>query len=253
MTCITAARLSLARDGAEPPPDRWLSLTEIPRALAALIRLPFNARRLARMPRGKGDRVLVIPGFGAGDGSTAILRAYLRFLGYDVHGWGLGRNLGARTIGVHNERLIDRFDALRKDGREVHIIGWSMGGIMARMLARVRPEGVAQLVLLAAPFAGNPYANRAWQLYERISGHSLSHPVARAQIRQSKLPPPVPSTSLYSKTDGVVSWTCCLEPEVSHCRNIEVNSAHCAFGIDADILAHVAHVLACPPPSKDVK
>jgi len=246
MTCLTAARLSLAVDGADPIPQRWRGLAEIPRAIGSLIRLPFEATRLARAPRGNGETIFVIPGFGAADGSTLVLRRYLTSLGYDVHGWGLGRNLGARTIGIHNERLIERFDSFGVD-RKVHVIGWSMGGIMARMLSRARPERIAQLILLAAPFAGNPYANRAWQLYERISGHSLSHPVARRQIAESKLPPPVASTALYSKSDGVVAWTCCREPEAEHCRNIEVDSAHCAFGVDPDVLLLVAQSLANPP------
>lgn len=246
MTCVTAARLSLIADGSDPIPRWWLGLAEIPRTVGALLRLPLRAKQLARAPRGDGETIFVIPGFGATDGSTLVLRRYLASLGYAVHGWGLGRNLGARTVGVHNERLIERFDAISR-GRKVHVIGWSMGGIMARMLSRARPDRVGQLVLLAAPFTGNPYANRAWQLYERISGHSLSHPVARQQIAESKLPPPVASTALYSKSDGVVAWTCCREPEGEHCRNIEVDSAHCAFGVDPDVLFLVAQSLANPP------
>lgn len=190
---------------------------------------------------------MVIPGFGAGDKSTAVLRSYLRWLGYAPMGWGLGRNLGARTIGQHNEVLVERLGQLHRQlGEKITLIGWSMGGIIARMVARERMEAVARIVLLAAPITGNPYSNRGWSAYERMSGHSLAHPVARAQIRQSKLPMPVPSTSLYSKSDGVVHWECCLEPATRHSRNIEVRSSHCGFAFSPPVLRTIADCLAQP-------
>jgi pimeloyl-ACP methyl ester carboxylesterase len=226
-------------------PPKWLAFAEIPRLFGSLAALPWNFAELASAPLGDGSTVLVIPGFAASDGSTAILRAYLAWLGYDTHGWELGRNLGARTIGVHNEALIRRFDQLRAEaGQKPHVIGWSMGGIMARMLSRARPDDVEQLILLGSPFAGDPYANHAWQLYEKISGHSLSDPVAQAQIAESKLPPPVRSASIYSKSDGVVAWDCCLEPAAPHTQNIEVDAAHCAMAFDAKVLRTVADLLA---------
>jgi pimeloyl-ACP methyl ester carboxylesterase len=230
-------------------PTPAITLAEVPRAVASILSLPMAARKLSRAPRGEGQPVLVIPGFAAADGSTAILRAYLNRLDYDAHGWGLGRNLGAKTIGVHNERLIrrlDRFHARRK--RPVALVGWSMGGIMARMIARARPDKVSRVVTLAAPFTGDPFANRAWQVYERMTGHSLAHPVAQAQIAESKLPMPVPATAIHSKSDGVVDWRCCLEPNTGATDNVEVRASHCGMGFDADALHAVAHAL-----SRDVR
>lgn len=219
--------------------------------LGALATLPFNLPTLADAPRGSGETVLVIPGFAASDGSTAILRRYLAWLGYEAHGWSLGLNLGARTVGLHTEILIERFDQLwATAGRKLHVIGWSMGGIMARMLSRARPDAIEQLILLGAPFTGNPRANRAWKLYERISGHSLSHPVTQAQVVQSRLAPPVRSTSIYSKSDGIVAWSCCLEPAAGNTRNIEVDAVHCALGFDARVLRLVAEMLATAPPAR---
>lgn len=245
--------MSSHRPNAEPPayttplPPRWLTWTEIPRALMALASLPLRSRLLAAAPRGKGEPVLVIPGFASGDGSTAVLRAYLRWLGYRPHGWQLGRNLGARTIGIHNERLIDRLIAVhRATGQPVRLLGWSMGGIMARMIARAEPERVAQVISLGAPFAGDPFANHAWRVYERMSGHSLRHPIAQAQIAESKLPMPLPAVSIYSRTDGIVAWQSCIEPARPHTGNIEVSSAHCGFGFAPQVLRAVADTLANP-------
>lgn len=226
-------------------PRRLLALAEIPRMIFAIASLPLNVLRLARAARGNGCPVLVIPGFATTDKSTLVLRAYLSWLGYNVYGWELGRNFGAKTIGLHNERLIARLDQINSlEGTKVILIGWSMGGVMARMISRVRPQKVKQIVTLGAPFSGNPFANSAWKLYERMSGHSLSHPIAQAQIAESKLPPPVPSVALFSKSDGVVAWQSCLEPEHQHTLNVEVESAHCGFGFSPSVLRVVADTLA---------
>jgi pimeloyl-ACP methyl ester carboxylesterase len=228
-------------------PSRWLSWAELPRTGFALARLPLNLRRLAAAPKGDQSTVLVIPGFATTDRSTVVLRAYLNWLGYRAVGWELGRNLGAKTIGLRNERLHDRLAQLFCESQhKVSIIGWSMGGIMARMIARNSPDLVSRVISLGAPFTGDPFANHAWQVYERLTGHSLSHPIARAQIAESKLPLPVPAISLYSKSDGIVDWQCCLEPDRSSSHNIEVQSAHCAFGFDPVVLRTVADVLAWP-------
>jgi pimeloyl-ACP methyl ester carboxylesterase len=236
---------SFSSDGIRGFSTRFLGLAEVPRAILAIIRLPLYLPHLRAAPPGNGLPILVIPGFAMSDKSTAILRVYLRWLGYDVSGWGLGRNLGAKTIGIHNEKLVARLKEIyNKVGQPVTLIGWSMGGIMARMIARAEPKNVRQIISLGAPFAGDPFANTAWRNYERMSGHSLSHPVARAQIAESKLPPPVPSLSLFSKSDGIVAWQSCLEPKRPHTSNIEVQSAHCAFGFCPVVLRTVADQLA---------
>ncbi|MCX7283309.1 MAG: alpha/beta hydrolase [Novosphingobium sp.] len=233
------------RRSAQTMPRRWLGYAELPRAMLALASIPLHGRLLRSAPKGDRGPVLVIPGFATTDRSTFVLRRYLSWLGYDVHGWGLGRNLGAKTIGLHNERLIARLGEVhRRSRRKVRLIGWSMGGIMARMISREMPQAVLQIVCLGAPFSGDPFANNVWKIYERLSGHSLSHPIAQQQIARSKFAPPVPSTSLYSRSDGVVSWRSCLEPPAPGTANIQVQSAHCGFGFDPRVLRTVADRLA---------
>ena len=114
-------------------PQRWLAWAEVPRALFAMANLPHHLTELSSAPQGDQRPVFVIPGIGMTDRSTLILRRYLGFLGYKVHAWELGRNLGAKTIGLRNERLIERVKFVHNAAqRPVTLIGWSMGGIMAR-------------------------------------------------------------------------------------------------------------------------
>jgi pimeloyl-ACP methyl ester carboxylesterase len=144
-------------------PKRWLAWAELPRTVYAIASLPLHWPRLAFAAKGDHRPVLVIPGFATNDRSTFILRRYLNFLGYQVYPWALGRNLGAKTIGVHNERLVGRLNAIHAQERQpITVIGWSMGGIMARMLARDMPHKIREVISLGAPFTGDPFANTAW-------------------------------------------------------------------------------------------
>ena len=223
----------------------WLAWAEVPRVLYAMATLPSGWLNLSTAQKGDDRPIFVIPGIGMTDRSTWILRRYLTYLGYTVHAWGLGRNLGAKTIGRHNELLIARIQSVYHDeGQSLTLIGWSMGGIMARMVARHHSHNIREVISLGAPFGGDPFTSRAWKIYERLSGHSLRDPVAEAQIAESKLPLPVLACSFYSTSDGVVPWQACLEPNTPNARNIPVRSAHCGFGFSAPVLRAVADRLA---------
>ncbi|MES2781332.1 MAG: alpha/beta hydrolase [Pseudomonadota bacterium] len=224
---------------------RWLAWAEVPRALYAMATLPGGWVNMSSAPKGDRRPIFVIPGIGMTDRSTLVIRQYLTFLGYSVHPWALGRNLGAKTIGIHNERLIERIEQVYRDQQQpLTLIGWSMGGIMARMVARRSPKMVREVICLGSPFGGDPFASSAWEVYERLSGHSLRDPVAQAQIAESKLPLPVPACSFYSRSDGIVPWQACREPNTPDARNIAVRSAHCGFGFSPPVLRAVADRLA---------
>lgn len=229
------------------PPRLLLSLAELPRALAELSTLPLTAPLLLSAPHGDGHPVLVLPGFTASDRSTGILRRYLTHLGYDAHTWDLGRNLGPRSIGADGRHLAARLDEIHeRTGRTISLIGWSLGGVMARQLSRQAPHAVRQIITLGSPFTGNPQATPVRKVYERVTGNSTAENRMRFNFAESRTPPPVPSTAIYSRSDGVVPWQNCIEPESPTTDNIEVHGSHCGLGVNPAVLYAIADRLAQP-------
>ena len=229
------------------PPSPLLALTELPRALAEFGTIPWAAPMLMMAPRGDGHPVLVLPGFSTTDRSTGVLRRYLTRIGYDAYAWELGRNLGPRAIGQRAEKLIARLEEIyTATGKKVSLVGWSLGGILARQLSRRRPDMVRDIVTLGSPFAGDPRSTNVWRLYEMLSGQRMKDPDTQAQLRESHEAPPVPSTAIFSKYDGIVAWQSCIEPESATTDNIEVPGSHCGLGVNPVVLYAVAERLAQP-------
>jgi pimeloyl-ACP methyl ester carboxylesterase len=205
---------------------------------ASLALLP--AWRLA--PRGDGHPVLILPGLGAGDESTAIMRGFLRSRGYAVSRWGRGRNLGFRA-GLLAALRGQLSQLATQHGRKVSLIGWSLGGIFARELAKQAPDEVRLVITMASPFTGHPRATNAFRLYEWMTGRRIGAPEIHEPLRA---PPPVPTTSIWSRTDGVVSWRCSVEREQPLVENIEINASHLGIGTHPLALYAVADRLAQP-------
>ncbi|MBY0520310.1 MAG: alpha/beta hydrolase [Sphingomonas sp.] len=227
------------------PPSLLLALTELPRAIAELGSLAPAAPLLATAKRGDGHPVMVLPGFVTSDISTTLLRRFLTQLGYDTHAWELGRNLGPKAIGWSGEKLIGRLDQIHKTtGKRVSLIGWSLGGVMARQLSRRLPGAVRQVISLGSPFAGTPKATNVWRAYEMLTGQKIDDSETREQLRESATPPPVPSTSIYTREDGVVAWQNCVEPRSAETDNIEVHGSHCGLGVNPAVLYAVADRLS---------
>ena len=226
-------------------PSMPLYLTEPARGLAGLAFLPLAAGWLAAAPRGDGHDVLVLPGLLASDTSTLPLRRFLRLLGYDACGWGLGRNRGP-TEAVLEQLPRALADHVQRTGGAVSLVGWSLGGIFAREIARLHPRQVRQVITLGSPFAGTD----RWRNYADGPYRRLSHLHAAAGRLPSRLqvarPIRVPSTSVYSRQDGIVSWQACLEPETALHENVEVRCSHLGFGVDPATLWLIADRLALP-------
>ena len=192
--------------------------------------------------RGDGHPVLVLPALAAGDASTALLRRFLHSLGYAATGWGQGLNLGLRP-GVL-ERAHGRLMRLRVEhGRAVSLVGWSLGGIYARELAKLSPETVRLVITLGSPFTGHPRETNAWRLYEFASGHRIGSHDRHAALRAA---PPVPTSSIWSLSDGVVSWRCSVETRRELAENIVVDSSHFGLGAHPAALYAIADRLAQP-------
>ena len=136
---------------------------------------------LLSAPRGDGHAVLVYPGFLATDFSTRPLRRLLRTLGHDAHGWGQGRNVGPR--GDTLQQALQRIEDLhRSSGRKLSLVGWSLGGLYARELAKQAPHAVRAVVTLGSPFAGPMQANNAWRTYQWVHRHRPPEPPSRAEL-----------------------------------------------------------------------
>ena len=183
-------------------------------------------------PKGDGHPVMVIPGLGTTDRSTHFIRHFLDEIGYDSYSWGMGRNLGPQQgIDELINNLSDRVEKIYhlSEKKEVSIIGWSLGGIYAREIAKVKPEMVRQVITLGTPFKDASNGTNIKFLYDLLSkDKSYEDPTLMQRIAEK---PPVPFTSLYSRTDGVVHWQSSIEDETPLSENIEIhNSSHLGLG-----------------------
>lgn len=226
------------------PPSRLLFALEVralPELAAFTASLPFL---FAATPRGDGHPVLVFPGLITGDPATLPLRSFLKSKGYAAYGWELGWNHGPRP-GVEEGMLARVRELADRHGRKVSLVGWSLGGIYARQLAKVFPDLVRCVITLGSPFNGDPRATNAWRLYERKSGRRIDErenhiggPIAP--------PPPVPATAIYSRSDGVCAWRMCMEHESPLTESIEITASHCGLAHHPAGVFAVADRLAQP-------
>lgn len=230
-------------------PSKMLLAFETTRAIFEYCQSLFLTAPLKFIsPRGDGHPVIILPGLGTADGSTHFARNFLSGLGYNVHPWGLGRNMGPRR-GLEKLTL-DIEDRVRSiseaaGGAKVSVIGWSLGGIYARELAKSHPSLVRQVITLGTPFKVRLGATNAQFLYELLS-KDKSH-LDPAFIDQISLKPPVPFTSIYSKSDGVVSWECSIEEEDEFAENIQVPYAsHLGLGHNPITMYLLANRLSQP-------
>jgi pimeloyl-ACP methyl ester carboxylesterase len=189
--------------------------------------------------------VLVMPGWLAGDTSTRALRWFLRDRGYHAHAWRLGRNRGPTPEAIAG--MIARLQALHaRHGRRVSLVGWSLGGIYARELARRFPDMVRQVITLASPFR-DTNATTVARLYRSglIRPPRTPDPDAEVQ-RRLRTPLAVPSSSLYSRTDGIVAWRSCLDDPGPTRENIAIRASHCGIGHHPAAMLVIADRLSQP-------
>jgi pimeloyl-ACP methyl ester carboxylesterase len=240
---VTALDRSEAAAERLRPPGLVLLLAEV-RAVLEFNTSLLLSPLLLRAPRGDGHPVLALPGFLATDISMAPLRRYLKQLGYDTYAWKLGRNLGG---------IASRRNALKKllteihetTGRKVSIVGWSLGGVYARDLALQLPGMVRSVITLGTPFASDVRATNATRLYEALSGETVEANSELTRAIAGDLP--VPVTSIYSRTDGIVNWRTSLVKPSATAENIEVHLAsHIGIGVNAAALWAIADRLAQP-------
>jgi len=220
-------------------PSIFWAITEAGRAMAELsVSVPFR-KIYGSASEGDGHPVIVLPGFMASKRSTAPLRKFLKKQGYAAYDWGLGRNYGKIE---YKETLLAFVEELyNQQGQRISLVGWSLGGVFARELAKERPELIRQVVTLGSPFRAVIKKNNATWLYEYVSGGQKIEEIDPELIAALPEPAPVPTTAIYSKEDGVVPWQYCMEKEETDIhQNIQVRGSHFGLGVNPSVL----HVIA---------
>lgn len=186
---------------------------------------------------------MLLPGYGTDEAAMRPLGRYLRFLGYDVYDWGLGRNLG--KVNEYTQLVGDRVRELHDElgGVSLTLIGWSLGGVIARETARLFEPFVREVITLGTPILGGPKYTAAAERFAKANNLDLDafekevHARNSAGIRQ-------PITSIYSKLDGVVGWRASIDVYNEHARNIEVSSSHFGIGANGRVWQLIAETLA---------
>ncbi len=235
-------------DRVYPRPNSRLVLSEGPRVISEIASLISAAPFLFHAPSGDGHPVLVLPGFGGGDGSTTVLRGFLTSLGYASRPWDLGTNLGPSMPDLQAE-LARRLDEVFVAAGElkVSLIGWSLGGVYARLLAHRYPDKVRQVITLGSPFAGNPRSTSVYRIVRNMSDESFDRrPTSHLRLLAGEPLPGIPSTAVFSKTDGIVPWQIATQRPTEIAENIEVYGSHLGLGFNPAVLYAAADRLANP-------
>lgn len=225
-----------------PPPTGPPPLTRVLRELLTVreaIRLPAASWSLERGPRGDGRTVLMVPGLGATDASLLPLRLYLRRLGHDARPVQLGR-VSVDVVGQYVRVRDLALGAARSTGRPVALIGWSIGGVLAREAARDLPSDVIRVITFGTPVVGGPAHSVVGRGYDQATLRA----VKAASAERNQTPLRVPITAIWSRNDGIVDPAACfdrLSPNVEH---VEVQSSHFGMGLDPTVWQIIANRLA---------
>lgn len=205
----------------QPPPLHLFAREGL--AIAARFYRAFG--RLGELGPAEGQPLMVVPGFLASDRTTLGLQRALASEGFRVAGWGMGLNRGARPDTL--DQLIERVERHGAD-RQVILVGWSLGGIYAREVAKARPDLIAKVVTLGSPFSGDLRANNVWRLYEWVSGHPVDRPPLDLDLA---VKPPVPTLAIWSRRDGIVAPACARGCDGQSDRQVELDCSHMGFAV----------------------
>jgi len=229
---------------AKPPHPFW-TLTE-GRAIFEFGAFGLFRRKMRSLPKGDGHPVLVLPGFMASDHSTRPMRKLFSDLGYQAHGWGLGRNV--KFNDAREREMSDLIERIYEEsGEKISIVGWSLGGVFARELARMHPHAVRMVISLGSPISNDRRYSAPSRLFEAINGKQ-TEPEAEGRYRDLSAAPPVPTTSILTKSDGVVAWRGSVQSpeEGALTENIVVPASHVGLGVNPLVMVAVADRLAQP-------
>lgn len=202
-------------------------------------RLAFKGAALRSAPRGDGRVAVALPGWKAPELSTAPLRGYLRSIGHDARSWGFGINQG--DVEAKRDQMVVKVRELAdRTERPVNLLGWSLGGVVAREVARSAPESVHRLVIYGSPVVGGPTHTAGVGTYDVDE-------VTRIRELQAHLdetdPVTTPTTAIFTRNDSVVDWRACIDRYSTDVTTVEVGSTHVGLGIDPDVWLTIAEAL----------
>ncbi len=220
-------------------PSKFWLYTDAARALFELTSTRIFHLFRKYKKNGDGHPVLVIPGFLGSDYSTGLLRKFINKLGYKAYDWGLDRNLANFD---DLEFLAIKIDNLfKKHNKKVSLIGWSLGGVYARQLAKQKKEKVRQVITLGSPFNGANEPNNVRWLFNNVKQWQGTDEIDEETIADLPIPAPVPTTAIYSKEDGVVPWEVCIEKEEDAIhQNVQVHGSHLGMGANPSVFYIIA-------------
>jgi alpha/beta superfamily hydrolase len=216
-------------------PSIFLAVTEAGRALTELgISYSYQSLNKEHQTAVDGHPVMILPGFMSTKASTKMLREHVAKLGYPVYDWGMGRNYGKME---YMAMLVERLEKIKaKHGAKVSVIGWSLGGVFAREIAKARPDLIRQVVTLGAPFQDITHPNNVSWIYTLISGGKKVEDTDWALLENMPNPAPVPTTAIYTKEDGIVPWQVCMEmQEDALHQNVQVRGSHFGLGVNSSV------------------
>jgi pimeloyl-ACP methyl ester carboxylesterase len=221
--------------GLGPSLRLWAGETlEVPKLLVSPL------QRAVPIPRGAGQPVVVYPGYLTGDVSSIRLRRSLGAAGYAAYGWQIGQNKGARADLL--ERLVPQLEVLAdRHGQMVSLIGWSLGGVFAREVAKLRPDLVRLVITLGSPFSGDPRANNAWRIYEWLNDHAVDRPPIETDLAAK---PPVRTIAVHSPIDGIVAPAAARGLSGESDRQIELRERHLSLARSPDGIRLIGALLA---------
>lgn len=190
-------------------------------------------RKIAVAPSANPQVAMILPGFGAHPVRMRYLARHLEAAGHVTKRWGLGFNWGPteEAFDQVEERLLQLH---ARHGRKVVLIGWSLGGLYAREIAKRQPHAVAKVISMGSPFSGSPRANNVWRAYQFITGHSVDAPPIAAELH---VKPPVETVALWSANDGVIAPRCAAGRAGERDRAVPVRCTHMGFTYDPQVIA----------------
>ena len=224
------------------PPTKFNTLKEFRAPLEWLIAYG-NRKKLAIAPQGDGRILILVPGYGADEWSLRPLKKFLKSINYLVFDWGHGRNRG--HVKQDTELLAKTVQNISKDhnNQSVTVIGWSLGGVLSREVARLHPQLVSQVITMGTPLVGGPKYTIAANKYAKLMNMDLDE--YEAEIHEiNSLGINQPITVIYSKSDGVVGWRASVDKYNQHAKNIEVNCSHLGMGVNVEVWKIIANTLA---------